>query len=75
MRFIQFHRSDTPSFYPDLPSPRLPPTLPLANYTGTYHHPGYQNITIFLKDGALAANRTDITVSMEITSPFLIQIE
>lgn len=34
------------SFYPSLPSPRLPPTLPLSAYAGTYKHPGYQSLTI-----------------------------
>lgn len=33
-------------FYPSLPSPRHPPTLPLSAYAGTYIHPGYQSITI-----------------------------
>lgn len=51
-------------FYPDLPTPRLPLTLPLSKYTGTYFHPAYQNITIFLKDGALLAHRTKQTVSI-----------
>jgi hypothetical protein len=54
---------DKDSFYPDLPSPRIPTTLPLLSYTGTYYHPSYRNITIFLKDGVLAANRTNSTVS------------
>lgn len=62
MKLMQTKQSDITGFYPDLPNPTLAPTLPLLNYAGTYHHPGYQNITIFLKDGALAANRTDTTV-------------
>lgn len=33
-------------FYPSLPSPRLPPTLHLSAYAGTYTHPGYQSITL-----------------------------
>lgn len=48
------------NFYPN--SPRIAPTLPLANYTGTYFHPAYHNLTIMLKDGALAANRSDSAV-------------
>lgn len=29
------------------------------NYTGTYHHPAYQNITIDILEGSLFAERTD----------------
>ena len=48
-------------FYPfeSRPNPPLTPTLPLQNYTGTYRHPAYQNITIFLEDNDLHANRED----------------
>jgi len=62
-QFTRLSQNDTTIYYPDLPNPRLAPTLPLLNYTGTYYNPGYQNITIFLKDGILAANRTDAAVS------------
>ena len=34
------------TFYPSLPSPRLPTTLPLSAYVGTYTHPGYQSLRI-----------------------------
>jgi hypothetical protein len=57
------YQNSKKSFYPDVPSPKIAPTLPLLNYTGTYYHPGYHNITIFLKDGALAAIRSNLTVS------------
>ena len=50
----------TDIFYPN--SAEMSPSLPLENYTGTYFHPAYHNMTIFLKDGALAANRSDSTV-------------
>lgn len=36
------------TFYPSLPSPRLPTTLPLSAYAGTYTHPGYQSLRITL---------------------------
>lgn len=36
--------------YPDRAQPPQPPSLPLADYTGTYHHPAYQNMTIELVD-------------------------
>jgi CubicO group peptidase (beta-lactamase class C family) len=35
-------------FYPSLPSPPLPTTLPLSLYTGAYFHPGYGSVTIYL---------------------------
>ena len=31
--------------FPDAPSPPLPSSLPLEDYTGTYRHPAYQSIT------------------------------
>lgn len=48
-------------FYPDLPKAHLPLSLPLFNYTGTYQHPAYHNITLFEKDGNLHADRPDAT--------------
>ncbi|KUJ14891.1 putative penicillin-binding protein [Mollisia scopiformis] len=49
--------------YPELPSPTLPPTLPLPSYTGTYYHPGYQNLTIYFDDSTktLHADRSKST--------------
>jgi len=52
------------TYYPALPDPPLAPTLPLLNYTGTYYHPAYHNITVELKDDALFLNRSDATVSV-----------
>jgi hypothetical protein len=37
----------------------------LRSYTGTYFNPGYNNITIVLKDDALYANRQDATLKLE----------
>jgi hypothetical protein len=53
--------------YPNIPDPPLPATLPLQNYTGTYFNPGYNNITMELKNGALYANRQDATLKLELT--------
>jgi len=54
--------------FPDRKSDPLPPSLPLEQYAGRYHHPGYQNLTLELdeasKDGnatSLRADRTDFT--------------
>lgn len=49
----------TQIFYPNIPYPPLPATLPLANYTGTYFHPAYRNLTIYVKDDILHADRLD----------------
>ncbi|KAH8651309.1 beta-lactamase/transpeptidase-like protein [Xylariales sp. PMI_506] len=40
--------------YPNLPSPALPPTVPRANHTGTFHNPGYGSFEIVFScpDGA-----------------------
>ena len=35
-------------FYPDLPSPTLPLTLPISEYTGNYFHPGYRAVSVYL---------------------------
>ncbi|KAJ5719356.1 beta-lactamase/transpeptidase-like protein [Penicillium malachiteum] len=46
------------------PSIVLPPSLALEKYVGTYTHPGYKDITIYLdSEGALHADRTrkDVT--------------
>lgn len=37
--------------YPTRAQPPLPPSLPLAAFVGTYHHPAYQNLTLRLADG------------------------
>jgi len=43
------HKSENPKLlYPSIPSPILPLTLPLHSYAGTYHHPTYKNLTIYL---------------------------
>jgi hypothetical protein len=44
-------------YYPTIPTPPLPLSLPLHNYTGTYTHPSYHNLTIVLKDGKLHSDR------------------
>lgn len=36
--------------YPDVPSPPIPPALPLEEYAGTYSHPAYRNITFTLQE-------------------------
>jgi hypothetical protein len=52
-------------FYPSLPSPRLPTTIPLSAYAGTYTHPGYQSLTITFnpKTKVMHADRSFITWS------------
>ncbi|KAI9826733.1 MAG: hypothetical protein M1819_007278 [Sarea resinae] len=50
-------------FYPSLPEPRIPLSAPLASYAGTYFHPGYLSMTIYLdaSKSTLRADRTDMT--------------
>lgn len=38
--------------YPDRAQPPLPKALPLKEYTGTYFHPAYRNLTIDLSDAS-----------------------
>lgn len=43
------HKSENPKIlYPSIPSPIVPLTLPLRSYAGTYQHPAYKNLTIYL---------------------------
>lgn len=56
-------------YYPNRPSPTIPPTLSLEAYAGTYFHPGYLDFTLELaapgstaqSKAALRATRTDTT--------------
>ncbi|ROV94140.1 hypothetical protein VPNG_09366 [Cytospora leucostoma] len=56
-------------YYPHRPAERIPPSLPLEAYTGTYFHPGYLNFTLELaapdsttRSGiSLTATRADAT--------------
>ncbi|KAH8598835.1 putative penicillin-binding protein [Bisporella sp. PMI_857] len=58
--------------FPSLPDPPLPLPVPLLNYTGTYFHPAFRNVTLVLKDDALFINRTDaawrVTIQLEHVS-------
>jgi hypothetical protein len=51
--------------YPNIPDPPLPTSIPLQNYTGTYFHPAYNNITLEIKNSVLYANRSDATLKLE----------
>lgn len=57
----QRYKNAMKTFYPEVPNPPLNQTLPLVNYTGTYVHPAYRNITLALKDGILHTDRVDVT--------------
>ncbi|TAQ87178.1 hypothetical protein B7494_g4491 [Chlorociboria aeruginascens] len=48
-------------FYPNIPNPPLPHTVPLSHYEGTYFHPAYHSLTLALKDGRLHIDRDDAT--------------
>jgi hypothetical protein len=47
--------------YPDLPEKRLPLTLPLEEYTGTFEDEGYGKFVVELKDGKLVTDAMDRT--------------
>ncbi|KAJ5047542.1 uncharacterized protein L3040_003365 [Drepanopeziza brunnea f. sp. 'multigermtubi'] len=51
----------TAQYYPKIPSPPLPPTLPLEDYAGTYFQPAYRNVTIYKEQGVLKAHRDDVS--------------
>ena len=45
---LQDYLTKLPSLiYPNVPSPPLPLSLPLDNYTGTYEHPAYSRLTLY----------------------------
>jgi len=48
-------------FYPNLAETRQPCSLPLADYAGTYSHPGYQTLEVYLDEKCLQADRTKTT--------------
>lgn len=67
-------------FFPSVPSPPLPPPLPLRDYAGIYSHPAYHTLTIEYEDaasgssaspnssdGVLKASRKDTTWKEELT--------
>ncbi|KAI9051163.1 hypothetical protein LZ554_005265 [Drepanopeziza brunnea f. sp. 'monogermtubi'] len=51
----------TAQYYPEIPSPPLPLTLPLEDYAGTYFQPAYRNVTIYEERGVLKAHRDDVS--------------
>jgi hypothetical protein len=63
---IERNKNAKNQYYSDIPNPPIPHTLPLANYTGTYYNPGYRNVTIFEKDGALHIDRQDVTLKVKL---------
>jgi hypothetical protein len=60
------YRNASKTFYPSVPDPPIPASLPLENYAGTYHNPGYHNMTVSLKDDGLFVNRSDQTWKVEV---------
>lgn len=46
--------------YPDRVTPGLPRALPIEQYTGTYFHPAYVNITLELATDATRAGKPEI---------------
>lgn len=63
---MKSYDSAVDDLYPQRADPPLPRSLPLVEYTGTYFHPAYQNVTIGLgEDGVqLRAGRHDFVWSM-----------
>ncbi|KAF2674215.1 beta-lactamase/transpeptidase-like protein [Microthyrium microscopicum] len=45
--------------YPNLPDSRLPLTVPLTDYTGSYWHAGYEELTVDLESGRLEVDASD----------------
>ncbi|PLB47175.1 putative penicillin-binding protein [Aspergillus steynii IBT 23096] len=57
------------TFYPSIPSPARPPSLPLALYIGHYCHPAYRRLSILWDEekGVLHASRPDSTTPCTLT--------
>ncbi|PKY04127.1 putative penicillin-binding protein [Aspergillus campestris IBT 28561] len=57
------------TFYPTVPSPAPPPTLPIGKYTGNYWHPAYRQLTILWDEerNLLYADRKDSTTPCQLT--------
>jgi hypothetical protein len=56
-------------FYPKLPAKPLPLRLPIEAYAGSYHHPGYQTIDVYMDKakGILRADRVEVTWPEHLT--------
>lgn len=56
-------------FYPCIPFPPLPTTIPVPNFAGSYWHPAYRRMTIFWdeKQEKLFADRRDSTNACWLT--------
>ncbi|KHN95705.1 Beta-lactamase/transpeptidase-like protein [Metarhizium album ARSEF 1941] len=68
----------TALLFPDLPSPRLPPSVDMASLAGTYHHDGYGKLKLILtqqavgEDGGrgrtlLVADRPELIFAQRVT--------
>lgn len=61
------------NFYPSIPSPPLPLSLPLSAYEGTYHHPAYHNMTVVVAaspnddNSTFTIDRSNQTIAMSIS--------
>lgn len=55
----QKYANATQLYYPHIPSPPLPLSLPLDRYAGTYFNAGYKNMTLAVRDGQLHCDRMD----------------
>lgn len=47
------------TFYPSIPNPLIPASLPLENHTGVYSNPGYHNVTLTMKEHHLFLNGSE----------------
>ncbi len=54
--------------YPDRAQPPQPPSLPLRAYTGTYHHPAYQNMTVELVDSSCGPSKRSSSYNATFTA-------
>ncbi|KAF2456775.1 beta-lactamase/transpeptidase-like protein [Lineolata rhizophorae] len=67
--------------FPDAPPPEnaKPPTLQLSGYTGTFNHPGYQNITLDVSRDILYSNKDSgehlVAVNLQKTWKHILDFE
>jgi len=63
------HTSENPKIlYPSIPSPIVPLTLPLPSYAGTYQHPAYKSLTIYLDLSELSNSLPSTKLSTKATT-------
>lgn len=65
---VEGHQTARRKFYPTIPTPAIPQSLPLKSYTGIYYDPGYHQMAVTIsEDNKLYILRSTETWKIKIT--------